>query len=263
MYMWGQRRCPCFDNSQFGSHMTSNRKIMGKNSLPKERKRDWLSSLLKTNFGCCEDHKNIRFNEKNVFCIDCVTALCRHCKEAHSLHRKFQIYKYSYQDVVRHSELQKHFDCSNIQTYVSNNEKIVHLRPRTSSKEFKLTRSKLDNLCSESNIAKEAKVTTPPKWGGTCEECGKHLQDERNRFCSITCKISVLPQNQGLPIEGNAGHHAQRVSEEGVNQHDNQNSETESSISVAEPYECFEVQNFRKRPRKTTPQKSCYFVTPY
>ncbi|TKY69211.1 hypothetical protein E2542_SST05480 [Spatholobus suberectus] len=243
--------------------------MMGQNRLPKERKRDWLGALLKSSFGCCEDHKDIRFNEKNVFCIDCVAGLCRHCKEAHSLHRRFQIYKYSYQDVVRHSELQKYFDCSNIQTYVSNNEKIVHLRPRTSSKEFKQTRrSKFDNLCPGSN-AKEAKVATPPKWGGTCEECGKHLQDERNRFCSITCKISVLPQNQGLPIEGIAGHsikkkhHAQKVSEEGVTQHDNQNSETESSISVAEPYECFEVVNLRKRPRKATPQKSCHFVFPY
>lgn len=76
------------------------------------------------------------------------------------------------------------------QTYVSNNEKIVHLRPRTSSKEFKLTkRSKFNNVCSEFN-AKESKVATPPKWGAICEECGKHLQDERNRFCSITCKVT-------------------------------------------------------------------------
>ncbi|KAL2627025.1 hypothetical protein AAZX31_07G160300 [Glycine max] len=223
---------------------------MGQNRFPEERKRDWLGALLKCGFGCCEEHKDIRFNEKNVFCIDCVAGLCRHCKEAHSLHRRFQIYKYSYQDVVRHYDLQKYFDCSNIQTYVSNNEKIVHLRPRTSTKEFKLTRkSKFDNLCSESN-AKEVKVATPPKWGGTCEECGKHLQDERNRFCSITCKISVLP------------HHAQRIPEEGVDQHDNQNSETESSISVAEPYECFEVVTLRKRPRKANPQKTCYFVFP-
>ncbi|XP_020232668.1 uncharacterized protein LOC109812987 isoform X2 [Cajanus cajan] len=229
------------------------------NRLPK---RDWLGTLLKSSFGCCEEHKDIRFNEKNVFCIDCVAGLCRHCKEAHSLHRRFQIYKYSYQDVVRHSELQKYFDCSNIQTYVSNNEKIVHLRPRTSSKEFKLARrSKFDTHLFSESSAKEAKVTTPPKWGATCEECGKHLQDERNRFCSITCKISVLPQDQGHSIKKNLN--AQRIPEEGVNQHDNPNSETESSISVAETYECFEVVNFRKRPRKATPQKSCHFVFTY
>ncbi|KAK7308639.1 hypothetical protein VNO77_42258 [Canavalia gladiata] len=228
---------------------------MGKNRLPKQRNRDWLSALLKSSFGCCEDHKDIRFSEKNVFCIDCAASLCRHCKEAHSLHRKIQIYKYSYQDVVRHSDLQKFFDCSNIQTYISNNEKIVHLKPRTSTKELKLIRrSKFDNIISESH-AKEAKAPTAPKWGGTCEECGKHLQDERNRFCSITCKTSVVdPQNQGLLIEGIADH---------VKQNDNQNSETESSISVAEPYECVEVVNFRKRFRKTNPHRSCQFVIPY
>ncbi|KAL2347806.1 hypothetical protein Fmac_001806 [Flemingia macrophylla] len=231
---------------------------IGQNRLPKERKIDWVSVLLKSSFGCCDEHKDIRFNEKNVFCIDCTAGLCRHCKEAHSLHRRFQIYKYSYQDVVRHSELQKYFDCSNIQTYVSNNEKIVHLRPRTSSKEFKLTRrSKFDtHLCSN---AKEAKVT-PPKWGATCEECGKHLQDERNRFCSITCKISVLPRNKDHSIKKK--HNVQRIQEEDANQYDNQNSETESPISVAEAYKCFDVVNFRKRPRKATPQKSCEFVFP-
>ena len=92
---------------------------MGQNRFPEERKRDWLGALLKCGFGCCEEHKDIRFNEKNVFCIDCVAGLCRHCKEAHSLHRRFQIYKYSYQDVVRHYDLQKYFDCSNIQVLFS------------------------------------------------------------------------------------------------------------------------------------------------
>ncbi|XP_027362211.1 uncharacterized protein LOC113869893 [Abrus precatorius] len=230
---------------------------MGQNRLPKERKRNWLDALLSSNFGCCENHKDIRFSDKNVFCIDCAASLCRHCKESHSLHRRIQIYKYSYQDVVRHSELHKYFDCSNIQTYISNNDKIVHLKPRTSSKDMKLTKkSKFESPSPEPQAkeAKEAKVSTNPKWGGTCEECGKHLQDERNKFCSITCKISVEPQNQGFPIEGIA---------ENANQIDNQNSETESSISVAEPYECVEVVNFRKRPRKFTPRRSCQFVYPY
>ncbi|KAK7407705.1 hypothetical protein VNO78_09726 [Psophocarpus tetragonolobus] len=157
--------------------------MMGQNRLPEEKKRYWLSALLKCSFGSCEYHKDIKFSEKNVFCLDCLDGFCRHCKEPHSLHRRLKIYKYSYQDVVRHSELQNYFDCSSIQTYVSNNEKIVHLRPRTSPKEFKLRKS-------ESN-AKEGRKATPPKWGGACEECGKHLQDLHNRFCSILCKVSL------------------------------------------------------------------------
>lgn len=72
------------------------------------------------------------------------------------------------------------------QTYVSNNDKIVHLKPRPSTKEMKLAKS--SKFVTQ---AKETKTSpTPPKsGGGTCEECGKHLQDKKNRFCSITCKV--------------------------------------------------------------------------
>lgn len=85
------------------------------NGLSNERKQDWLGVLINNSFGNCEDHEDVKFNEKNVFCVDCEISLCRHCKEAHSLHRRFQIYRYCYQDVVRHSDLLKYFDCSNIQ----------------------------------------------------------------------------------------------------------------------------------------------------
>ncbi|KAJ1425312.1 hypothetical protein SESBI_11022 [Sesbania bispinosa] len=232
------------------------------NPLPNEREEDWLGALLRIKIGNCEEHQDLKFNEKNVFCVDCAVSFCRYCKEAHSLHRRFQIYKYCYHDVVRHSDLHKYFDCSNIQTYISNNDKIVHLKPRPSSKDIKLAkRSKAANRSPESQ-AKETKTSTPPKWGGSCEECGRHLQDNRNRFCSITCKISVEPQNQGIEensVEKN--HSSQRISEEPVNQNDNQISETEiSSITVvAEPYECVEKVNFRKRPRKSTPHRAPFF----
>ena len=70
------------------------------------------------------------------------------------------------------------------QTYISNNERIVHLKPRPSI-----------NNKSKSDLSPESKSKEPsirPKTGGKCEECGKHLQDERNRFCSITCKVTTL-----------------------------------------------------------------------
>lgn len=92
---------------------------MGQNLLPKESNRGWIRALMSSSFGYCDDHHNLRSNEKNVFCIDCEVRVCRHCKEPHSLHRRFQIYKYSYQDVFRHSELQKYFDCSKIQVLSS------------------------------------------------------------------------------------------------------------------------------------------------
>ncbi|KAL2649015.1 hypothetical protein AAZV13_05G206900 [Glycine max] len=158
----------------------------GQNLSPKERSRDWIGVLMNSSFGYCTYHHDLRSNEMNVFCVDCALRMCRHCKEAHSLHRRFQIYKYSYQDVFRHAELQKYFDCSKIQTYISNNERIVHLKPRPS-----ITKSKSADLSPDSKY-KETGIATRPKSGGTCEECGKHLQDERNRFCSITCKVTAM-----------------------------------------------------------------------
>ena len=70
------------------------------------------------------------------------------------------------------------------QTYISNNERIVHLKPRPST-----NKSKFADLSPESK-SKESNLAARTKAGGTCEECGKHLQDERNRFCSITCKVT-------------------------------------------------------------------------
>jgi hypothetical protein len=87
---------------------------MGKYNLPNERKKDWLDALLIDNFGNCKNHQE-KFNEKNVFCVDCGISLCRHGEESHSLHQRFQIYKYRYQDVVKYSDLLKYIDCSNIQ----------------------------------------------------------------------------------------------------------------------------------------------------
>lgn len=82
----------------------------------KKRKADWLSSLLQSKFfGSCVHHQNNRKNEKNVFCIDCGIAICRHCLISHCVHRRLQICKYVYQYVVRVPDLQNHLDCCNIQ----------------------------------------------------------------------------------------------------------------------------------------------------
>ncbi|XP_009351571.1 protein RGF1 INDUCIBLE TRANSCRIPTION FACTOR 1 [Pyrus x bretschneideri] len=134
---------------------------------------NWLNTLLLSKFfGSCGVHQDLRKNEKNVFCIDCSLLLCRHCMTSHCLHTKFQICKYVYHDVVRLQEIQKHLDCSKIQTYKINGEKAVHLNPRPQSK--------------------DAKPSTKAKFGASCEACGKYLQDMPNRYCSIACKASVV-----------------------------------------------------------------------
>ncbi|CAI9096809.1 OLC1v1033030C2 [Oldenlandia corymbosa var. corymbosa] len=94
------------------------------------------------------------------------------CSSPHRLHEWFQICKYVYHDVIRLQDIQKHLDCSKIQTYKINGEKAIHLHPRPPSKDIK--------------IAKLVKA------GALCEACGRHLQDLPNCFCSIQCKVSIM-----------------------------------------------------------------------
>jgi len=72
-----------------------------------------------------------------------------------------------------------------LQTYISNKDRIVHLRPRPP-----IYKSKAGDQCPESK-SKESNLSARFKSGGsTCEECGKHLQDEHSRWCSIICKVT-------------------------------------------------------------------------
>lgn len=84
----------------------------------KKKRTDWLSTLLHSKFfGSCIQHQEHRKNEENVFCLDCSLGICRHCTTDHGLHRRLQICKYVYHDVVRLQEMQKHLDCSKIQVF--------------------------------------------------------------------------------------------------------------------------------------------------
>ncbi|XP_058183068.1 protein RGF1 INDUCIBLE TRANSCRIPTION FACTOR 1 [Rhododendron vialii] len=138
-----------------------------------KRKNDWVSNLLQSRFfGSCGYHRELRKNEKNMFCIDCNLCFCKHCigSSTHCFHRWLQVCKYVYHDVVRLQDIQKYLDCSKIQTYKINGEKAIHLNPRPQSRDQKLSKSKS---------------------GAACEACGRHIQDFPNRFCSIACKVSV------------------------------------------------------------------------
>ncbi|CAI0457409.1 unnamed protein product [Linum tenue] len=140
--------------------------------IEKEERR-WVETLLNSEFfGGCGTHRELRKNERNVFCLDCNAGFCRHCLKSHScFHRHLQICKYVYQDVVRLLDIQKHFDCSRIQTYKINGEKAVHLNPRP--------------------VQKDAKPSTKAKFGAACVVCRRYLQDLPNRYCSIACKVSA------------------------------------------------------------------------
>ncbi|KAK9051206.1 hypothetical protein SSX86_027832 [Deinandra increscens subsp. villosa] len=148
-----------------------------KNHLVDYKDCKWILNLLESKFfGTCMDHWNLRKNEKNVFCIDCNSCFCKHCVKlppCHHHHRRLQICRYVYHDVVRLQDIQKHLDCSNIQTYKINGEKAVHLNHRPQQHR--------DSKPSKSKI-----------YGTYCEACGRHIQDVPNRFCSIACKVSVV-----------------------------------------------------------------------
>ncbi|KAI8538767.1 hypothetical protein RHMOL_Rhmol09G0129500 [Rhododendron molle] len=83
-----------------------------------KRKTDWVNNLLQSRFfGSCGYHRELRKNEKNMFCIDCNLCFCKHCvgSSTHCFHRWLQVCKYVYHNVVRLQDIQKYLDCSKIQ----------------------------------------------------------------------------------------------------------------------------------------------------
>lgn len=66
-------------------------------------------------FRGCSIHEMAKKNEKNICCLDCCTSICPHCVHSHRSHRLLQVRRYVYNDVVRLEDLEKLFDCSNIQ----------------------------------------------------------------------------------------------------------------------------------------------------
>lgn len=93
---------------------------------PKKRRHQWpkwLNSLLGDPFFIpCEDHKEFRKNEQNVYCLDCDERICQNClvcldspKYGHGEHNLLQIRRYVYQDVVRITDVHKILDCTKIQ----------------------------------------------------------------------------------------------------------------------------------------------------
>ncbi|KAL1201107.1 Protein RGF1 INDUCIBLE TRANSCRIPTION FACTOR 1 [Cardamine amara subsp. amara] len=194
---------------------------------------DWLETLLKSEFfGICMDHKYLRKNEKNVFCIECNVEICRHCcnSETHLLHRRLQICKYVYQDVLRLLDIQHYFDCSEIQTYKINGEKAIHLNSRPQ--------------------AKDARPSTKSKNGASCVTCKRYIQDRPNRFCSISCKISAASKKHKFCFSPSL---EQKVLEK---EHSNQEGSleekkscTSSLTDVSEDSEVL-LSNFSLRPLK-------------
>ncbi|URE47707.1 PLATZ transcription factor [Musa troglodytarum] len=72
----------------------------------------WIKVLLRSKFfGVCEEHKEARKSEENIYRVDCGRRVCPHCLARpgcpHRAHRHLQIRRYVYQDVVRAHRMQK------------------------------------------------------------------------------------------------------------------------------------------------------------
>ncbi|KAG8495953.1 hypothetical protein CXB51_007579 [Gossypium anomalum] len=141
-------------------------KEVGPRSVP-----HWLGILLGEKFfDPCLLHESAKKNEKNIFCLTCCITICPHCLPLHRPHRRLQIRRYVYQDVIRLSDAQKFINCSLVQPYTTNSAKVVFLNERPMSRPFRGS-------------------------GNFCIKCDRSLQDPF-LFCSISCKINHIESSK-------------------------------------------------------------------
>ncbi|XP_042507051.1 protein RGF1 INDUCIBLE TRANSCRIPTION FACTOR 1-like [Macadamia integrifolia] len=138
------------------------------------QKPAWLEALYTQKFFVgCSTHETAKKNEKNILCLDCCTSICPHCLPFHRFHRLVQIRRYVYHDVIRLEDLEKLIDCSNVQAYTINSAKVVFIKKRPQSRQFKGS-------------------------GNYCTSCDRCLQ-EPYIHCSLGCKVEfALKHNKDL-----------------------------------------------------------------
>ncbi|KMZ58716.1 PLATZ transcription factor family protein [Zostera marina] len=132
----------------------------------------WLLTLLGEKFfKPCSVHEFARKNERNIFCLDCSCSFCPQCISPHRPHRLLQIRRYVYQDVIRLNDLEKLIDCALVQSYITNNAKVVFINERPQTRPFRLSVH-------------------------VCITCDRPLQDPYH-FCSLSCKLKHLVGSEG------------------------------------------------------------------
>jgi hypothetical protein len=137
----------------------------------------WLGPFLSNvhYFDPCKLHPASRKNDSNFFCVTCQSpSLCKTCVvKDHEEHHILQVRKSSHHDAVRIDELKKTVDLTQIQPYVINGARIVHLNKRPQGKQ-----QKADNACVI---------------------CQRNLM-ENNRFCSLGCKREAAKYSSSISL---------------------------------------------------------------
>ncbi|GJW38281.1 retrotransposon protein, putative, ty1-copia subclass [Tanacetum coccineum] len=137
-------------------------------------------------------------NKLDRFCIKCVQPFCNECSWGHDGHEHLQasnyydilkyldplwgiaanmngLARYSYSCVVKRPDFQKHFDCSGIQSYKTNHNKVLYIKQKRALQQVKEEQINTKKVC--------------------CIVCNLTIIDED--YCSIECKVEpVYVQNR-------------------------------------------------------------------
>uniref|UniRef100_A0ACD5XDN7 Uncharacterized protein n=1 Tax=Avena sativa TaxID=4498 RepID=A0ACD5XDN7_AVESA len=132
----------------------------------------WLHVLLQTKFWwSCNDHWKEHRGEMSMLCLYCYEVVCPHCMHDKPGHRLLKVRRYAYRSIILVKDIHDlglNIDISEIQTYIVNSQRAVHLRPVRRSPGFR-----------------------PSQGAPSCTTCSVWLHTEPNLFCSLACKENV------------------------------------------------------------------------
>ncbi|KAK1374686.1 putative Zinc ion binding protein [Heracleum sosnowskyi] len=126
-------------------------------------------------FNPCNNHENFRKNKEDGFCIDCVESFCCNCLSSHAHHKHLKIRRYVYCEVINRQDLSKFFDCSGIQTYHTNKDRVIFLKQRSQQP---------SPQCQQTNL----------RFLHNCIICNRSLQT--SLYCSLACKVFAMSRGE-------------------------------------------------------------------
>ncbi|KAI3733786.1 hypothetical protein L6452_13242 [Arctium lappa] len=131
----------------------------------------WVLVMINIAYKDCTIHSNGKENKSDRFCIDCLRSFCNKCSSSkHHGHNYIKIRRYVYCEVISRPDFQKHFDCSGIQGYISNSNKVLFLKKRKPQQQ----------RVTEHQNSRDHR----------CIVCKLSLAD--SSYCSIQCKVSAM-----------------------------------------------------------------------